>query len=119
MPSFRTPPKACCLVAILALLGIVSPALADEKPLRQTIDDEVRAAWQREKITPASRSNDAAFLRRVYLDLLGMVPTYAETTKFLADTDSRKRAKLIDRLLDDPALCGPAGDCLGSGLVRP
>lgn len=48
------------------------------------------------------RSTDSVFLRRVYLDLVGMIPTYEETTAFLDDTDPNKREKLIDKLLADP-----------------
>ncbi len=44
---------------------------------------------------------DAAFLRRVYLDTVGVPPTSAEVREFLKDTSSRKRATLIERLLDD------------------
>ncbi len=47
-------------------------------------------------------SSDAVFLRRVYLDLVGVVPAYDETTAFLNDSDPHKRAKLIDKLLADP-----------------
>jgi len=42
------------------------------------------------------------FLRRIYLDLVGMIPTYEETTAFLKDTDPKKREKIIDKLLADP-----------------
>ena len=75
---------------------------AAEGTLSATIDREISAAWSREKITPPERSSDAVFLRRIYLDLVGMIPSYEETTTFLADTDSQKRAKLIDKLLADP-----------------
>jgi hypothetical protein len=71
-------------------------------PLRQLIDKEIRAAWEREKVTPAAPASDAAFLRRVYLDLVGTIPTYEETVAFLKDTDSDKRARLVDKLLADP-----------------
>src|SRR5262249_29783702 len=90
-----------CSLAVM-LVWLASPVHAQEKPLRQIIDAEVNAAWQREKIKPAARCDDAAFLRRLHLDLVGMVPSYEETTKFLADDDAKKREKLIDRLLDDP-----------------
>ena len=63
---------------ILALTSVALPhpsLFAEEKPLRQIIDAEVRTAWQREKITPAGRADDAAFLRRIYLDLVGTIPT--------------------------------------------
>jgi hypothetical protein len=46
--------------------------------------------------------SDPVFLRRVYLDLLGMLPTGAEATAFLADGSPEKRAALIDRLLARP-----------------
>lgn len=89
--------------ALLAFLAAATPvALAQEKPLRQVIDAEISAAWQREKITPAGRCNDAAFLRRIYLDLVGAVPSYEQVRQFLDDGDSKKREKLIDRLFDDP-----------------
>src|SRR5262245_34906633 len=73
-----------------------------EKPLRQAIDAEIRAAWQRQKITPAARAGDPAFLRRVYLDLVGTIPTYDETRHFLESKEANKREKLIDKLLADP-----------------
>jgi hypothetical protein len=92
-----------CLLSILALAAAPAPYLpADEKPLRQVIDAEVRAAWQREKVTPAPAATDAAFLRRVWLDLAGTIPTGEEARTFLQDADPKKREKLIDRLLADP-----------------
>jgi hypothetical protein len=75
---------------------------AGDGPLREFIDAEIRAAWQQANITPAARADDATFLRRVYLDLVGDIPTHEEAQRFLADTDPHKRNKLIDRLLADP-----------------
>jgi hypothetical protein len=91
-----------CLLAVWAALTNGAPARGDERPLRATIDAEIRAAWQREKITPAGRADAAAFLRRIYLDLAGTIPTYEEALQFLKDDSADKRAKLIDKLLDDP-----------------
>ncbi len=45
--------------------------------------------------------SDAIFARRVYMDLWGLVPSATEISDFLADTSPGKRAKLVDRLLDD------------------
>lgn len=89
---------------IFSLIAFAMPivALADDKPLRQTIDAEVKAAWQREKVAPAPRADDAAFLRRVFIDLVGTIPTHEETVKFLADSDAQKRDKLVEQLLNDP-----------------
>ena len=95
MPGLRT-------LSLVALLLLSPLARAGEKPLRQIIDAEVKKGWQAEKITPAGRASDSVFLRRVYLDLVGVVPSYEETTTFLKDTDPAKRDKLIEKLLNDP-----------------
>ena len=84
---------------ILCLLPTLTRA---EDALRVTIDRDIKAAWAKEKLAAAERSTDSVFLRRIYLDLIGMIPTYEETTAFLADTDLNKREKLIDKLLADP-----------------
>lgn len=76
--------------------------ISAEELLRATIDAQMQAAWQRDNITPAPPASDGEFLRRVYLDLVGVTPTYEETVTFLKDANGDKRAKLIDRLLDDP-----------------
>ena len=95
---------------LLTALGLLTAAFilvggctgAAGGTLSATIDREIKAGWSKEKITPPGRSSDAVFLRRIYIDLVGMIPGYEETTTFLADTDPEKRAKLIDRLLVDP-----------------
>ena len=66
------------LIAAATALAAAIPVGADERPLRDVIDAEVRAAWQRRRSTPAGRADDAAFLRRVYLDLVGTIPTDEE-----------------------------------------
>lgn len=100
MPSSRVVKPALTL-AFLAVFGIGS-AVAQQKPLRQIIDEEIQSAWKSDNLTPAPPADDAAFLRRVYLDLVGVVPSYDDAKKFLEDTDPQKRSKLIDRMLDDP-----------------
>ena len=51
-------------------------------------------------IAPANLSSDAVFLRRAFLDTIGVLPTAQEAQKFLADTDPAKRAAVVDQLLD-------------------
>jgi len=90
------------LIAVLALGLAVGSLRADSEPLRQVIDARIRAGWANQKVTPAKPATDAEFLRRIYLDLVGEVPTYAETVAFLDSTDKEKREKLIDKLMADP-----------------
>ena len=89
-------------LAAFALFGLPAFASAAEKPLREIIDAEIGAGWLREKLSPAPKADDATFLRRVAIDIIGTIPTYEETTKFLADENPHKRDDLIERLLNDP-----------------
>lgn len=66
------------------------------------IDEFVFAKWKELKIEPANRCSDAVFLRRVYLDVIGTLPTPEEARAFLTDKSPDKRKKLIDVLLERP-----------------
>ncbi len=63
------------------------------------IDRQLRLRWQSDGITPAAVSSDEAFVRRVYLDLAGRIPTLGERQAFIDDHREQKRGELIDRLL--------------------
>ncbi len=67
-----------------------------------SIDAFIDAKLQAAKVAPAPLTGDAAFLRRVTLDVIGLLPTAEEVAAFLADTSANKRARAIDRLLADP-----------------
>ncbi|MFO0806254.1 MAG: DUF1549 and DUF1553 domain-containing protein [Gemmataceae bacterium] len=90
------------ILSVLIVPALLHSAKADDERLRDAIDREIKAGWAKEKITAPARSSDPVFLRRVYLDLVGMIPTYEEATAFLKDADPKKREKLIDTLLADP-----------------
>jgi hypothetical protein len=67
---------------------------------RGRIDELVFANWKRLGIEPAYPCSNEVFLRRAYLDVIGTLPTAEEAAQFLADQEPRKRAALIDRLLE-------------------
>ena len=66
------------------------------------IDRHVWNQLQRLGLPPSGLAEDTQFLRRAYLDTIGTLPTAAEARKFLASKDPKKRAQLIDELLDRP-----------------
>ena len=66
------------------------------------IDDLVKAGYAKDKIFPTRLTTDEEFLRRVYLDVVGRIPTYEEAKAYLASKDPTRRQKLIDELLDSP-----------------
>ena len=64
------------------------------------IDTHVHAKLNKLHVVPADVCGDETFVRRVYIDLIGLLPTPAERDTFVADADPKKREKLIDRLLE-------------------
>lgn len=66
------------------------------------IDAEIHRPLQVANIPVSPSAADGEFLRRVYLDVIGRIPTRAEATAFLDATDPEKRQKLIDSLLARP-----------------
>ncbi len=68
-------------------------------PLHEAIDLAIEGSLAARGITPAEPASDAEFLRRVYLDLTGSIPTLGEARAFLDDASPVKRLLLIDRLL--------------------
>ncbi len=69
---------------------------------RNFIDDIVLQQLQRLRLKPSQRCSDEVFIRRVYLDTIGTLPTSAEVREFLAETSVDKRDKIIEALLQRP-----------------
>jgi hypothetical protein len=63
------------------------------------IDHFLAAEWKARGITAAPTCDDRTFVRRVYLDLSGRIPTREEANAFLTDLSPDKRVKLVDKLL--------------------
>jgi hypothetical protein len=66
------------------------------------VDAQVFAKLRLLNMTPSAPASDEVFLRRAYIDTIAQLPPAAEVRAFLADTDPRKREKLIDKLLAHP-----------------
>lgn len=97
------------VLANLAGLSVLKESVAEEGPATDAtamwqavtakLDGIIDAKLSQEGVKPAPRSSDAEFLRRLYLDLLGTVPTPDEVEAFVADRSRGKRAAKIDELL--------------------
>ena len=61
------------------------------------------------RLSPADVCDDATFLRRVNLDICGVLPTEEEARAFLADPAPDKRARKVDELLDRKEFVGAGG----------
>jgi hypothetical protein len=71
-------------------------------PARTVVDNAAAKKWRELNIAPSELCSDEVFIRRVYLDITGTLPSPAEVTAFAADKDAKKREKLVDKLLDTP-----------------
>ncbi|MDX1947177.1 MAG: DUF1553 domain-containing protein [Pirellulaceae bacterium] len=87
------------LLSVVASIPLAGWLFAAEPALHPRID-ELIAARADGPLIP--QSSDAEFLRRIYLDLAGRVPSAEEARPFLASGEVNKRALLIDKLLQSP-----------------
>lgn len=79
---------------------VIPYELPGEVRAQGKIDELVFARLRQLGIRPAYPCSDEVFVRRVYLDVIGTLPTAEEVRRFLQDISPRKRAALIDRLLE-------------------
>ncbi len=91
-------------VAVWAACGTASPAAerSSTADLARRIDTRINEQLAAEGIKASPLAGDAEFLRRVYLDITGVIPPADKATAFLASKDPNKRAKVIDELLASP-----------------
>lgn len=100
-PPLTHPPtmfsiRTCILFWLIAVPSFASP------PLHQQIDARI-AAQPDFKKNASVLSDDATFLRRIYLDLTGCIPAPQHVRDFIADESADKRTRKIDELLASPA----------------
>jgi hypothetical protein len=92
-------------LALLVLSTATHYAAADSKKesrtLARRIDEAINERLKAENVAASPRCDDAEFVRRIYLDLTGHIPSAEKAAAFIDSRDPNKRAKLIDELLAD------------------
>ncbi|MFN6331390.1 MAG: DUF1549 and DUF1553 domain-containing protein [Planctomyces sp.] len=89
------------VVADEVVAGRPAAAAGAEVSLGEFIDQQIRQGWTDNEIEASPLASDEEWVRRVYLDLVGRIPTLTEARAFLADKNPRKRAMLVDALLEN------------------
>jgi hypothetical protein len=90
-------------LAILATALSTNFVVADDvSAVSAKIDAAILEPLSREKIRPASRADHPRLVRRIYLDVLGRIPTADEARAYLDDSRPDKHHRLIDRLVTHP-----------------
>jgi hypothetical protein len=91
-PPPASPPAA---PATLAAAAAPKPALLTSAD----VDARLRAEWAKAGVTPTPPADDATWLRRAWLDVLGTVPPPEVVLRFLADTGKDRRARAVEAML--------------------
>ena len=88
------------LLSLLVSLLVLSDSSVWGNNQPEQIDRLVEAQLSRQREKPLSPSSDEEFLRRIYLDITGRIPSYPEAESFLSQDTPNKRSILIDTLLE-------------------
>lgn len=83
----------------VALSSVVLAKGPDTTTAARAIDSILAKDWEKAKVKGNPAADDNTFVRRIYLDIIGRIPTTREAEAFLSDKATDKRAKLIDKLL--------------------
>lgn len=122
MPAGRSPFRAVVLSSLgLVVLGacggspaapsaapVPAPVVRPEAPTKQppltsqAVDGLLRAAWKSRGVVPSAPADDATFVRRVTLDVIGNIPHAERVQRFLDDKAPDKRARYVAELLASP-----------------
>jgi hypothetical protein len=92
-------------------------AMRDAKEVSKEIDAALGEAWKAAGVVPTQRCSDEEFLRRVCLDLIGTIPSAAQTEAFLADPQPDRRERLVESLLASPGASRHFADLWAEVLV--
>jgi mono/diheme cytochrome c family protein len=95
LARFHTFTEGSQAIVVPTNLDYVRP----DYPANNYIDGLVAAKLDKLRVIPSDLSDDEVFLRRVYLDIVGVPPTVNERARFLAETNGKKRDALVDELL--------------------
>jgi Protein of unknown function (DUF1549)/Protein of unknown function (DUF1553) len=111
------------MIAVASHSAVAGEGIAPELTITEIIDQQISQSWTDNEIEPSEVASDDEWVRRVYLDMLGRIPTQEEAGSFLSDDSPRKRSVLIDTLIshDDFARNWSTiwtNNCIGRGEPR-
>ncbi|MEP3480879.1 MAG: DUF1549 domain-containing protein [Fuerstiella sp.] len=90
---------ACCSSSTFAAEDVES---GGQTSVVEFIDSMIQQGYEDNEIKPSSLAGDEEFLRRIYLDVIGRIPTMQEAEAYMKDENPRKQGILIDELLESP-----------------
>ncbi|MBI1904533.1 MAG: DUF1549 domain-containing protein [Planctomycetia bacterium] len=95
----NTSPQTPASVAASHVRPKLASASSSDAEVVAAIDEQIRKGWLAAGIKPSDMADDGQWCRRVFLDIIGRIPTSEEVYEFLGDRSPTKRQDLVDRLL--------------------
>jgi hypothetical protein len=101
LPRPFRPPEGFSLALTLAaaLVGGPGPVSAQVPPQTAVINERLASKWAEVGLKPSRKTDDHEFMRRLFVDLIGRIPSADEVRDFDRDPAPDKRSKLVSRLL--------------------
>lgn len=93
--------SAIIAVALTSSSHADDAGLYDQIPQVKMINERIKTVWDEYEIKASPRASDGEWCRRVYLDILGRIPSYQELNAFISSDAPDKKAKLVNELLYD------------------
>jgi len=90
------------LVALGFFAAAPSAFAQSDAEIVSVINRHIAQGWQDNGIEPSPRADDGEYARRVSLDVVGTIPPLADLLDLLGDESDQRRARFVDKLLDDP-----------------
>src|SRR5688572_12407518 len=104
--SARIAPRSILFILQLFCLAFGRQARSeelagDDLPQVQLINAHIERVWEDNGLRPSQAATSGEWCRRVYLDVVGRIPTVVELDRFLSDRGGDKNQRLVERLLGD------------------
>jgi hypothetical protein len=101
-PAVTAPQPGSNAPAPVTPVAVANANNRSSESMVAVIDQSLAAYWRDHEVAPAQPADDAAWVRRVHLDLVGRIPEADAVATFLASNRPDKRAELVDDLLSSP-----------------
>jgi hypothetical protein len=111
------------ILIMVAAMGLLATGYAQDADTTTKlsgsalINKYIQAKWEEAGLKPVKKCDEAEFMRRAYLDIIGVIPSLEECEKYLADRAPNKRQKLVETLLKDEHYGEHWGDVWSGILV--
>src|SRR5262245_17046977 len=99
-PFWRGYTMSSGLLALAAVAALSATTTDEARRVAAKIDEYIAQGYEKAKAKPAPLADDAAFFRRMSLDVAGRIPAVSDVRKFLSDTSPDRRARATERMLD-------------------